>query len=437
MPWVRHIARPATSLLAAGLATALLMGALGTGAATAADVPAAPADAPRHTEGFSPYLPQVSCDPAVKPGIDAMRTMLLAAFGGRDLGITRGCDVGGTSEHKEGRAWDWGFRADVPADMQAAGRFFDWLFAAGPNGMPAQNARRLGVMYVIWNGRIWSSYRADEGWRPYGGGESHADHIHISLSWAGAEKRTSWWTGKAADVDYGPCVEVEGMPAPAWTAPNPAPCPPPASASSLTGTPLLRRGDTSPYVIQLQRLLSVTPVTGFFGPLTEAALVAFQQAHGLPATATTTDATWAAVRRVDGSVTTPAAQTVTAARSLPSVMRYRVRKGDSLSRVAKVWRSSVAGIKDATGLRDDLIRVGQIVKVPVRSGITKFTWTFLDRGDRGVAVKALQTALRMKRKYRTGYFGAITERRVRHLQESRGWRVDGVARAGVWRALGA
>ena len=41
---------------------------------------------------------------------------------------------------------------------------------------------------------------------------------------------------------------------------------------TLTGTPLLARDATGAYVVQLQRLLSVTPVTGFFGPITAAAL---------------------------------------------------------------------------------------------------------------------------------------------------------------------
>ncbi len=302
-------------------------------------------------------------------------------------------------------------------------------------------------MYVIWNGRIWSSYRASEGWRRYGGGEGHAGHIHISLAWTGAMKRSSWWTGKAAAVDYGPCRQVAGTPAPAYDGPRDTPCPAPVDPASLTGTPLLRQGDSSPYVTQLQRLLAVTPVTGYFGPITHGALVAFQSARGLPAGGTTTEATWAAVRKAT-AVPTPApaaspapapagGQTITAGRSLPSVMRYSVRPGDSLSRIAKVWRSSVPAIRSASRMSGDLIRVGQVLVVPVRSGITKFTRTTVRQGDEGVAVKALQTALRMKKKYRTGYFGPLTERRVKRLEKARGWPVDGVAGAGVWRALGA
>jgi peptidoglycan hydrolase-like protein with peptidoglycan-binding domain len=431
----------------------LLVGTIGAAGATAAAAavadPVSSQPAPDLVEGFAPYLPQVSCDPVLKPGVDALRSLLMSTYGGRDLGVTRGCDVGGTSEHKEGRAWDWGLRADVPAEKAVADQFLAWLLAPGPNGMPAYNARRLGVMYVIWNGRIWSSYRDAEGWRTYTGGESHADHIHISLSWSGAMKRSSWWTGKAAAVDYGPCVAVVGAPAPVYSGPRAEPCPEPVRPADLTGTPLLAQGASSPYVTQLQLVLSVTPVTGYFGPITNAALVAFQKAHGLDVTGTTTPATWAAVRNQAAAPSQPAppappappvttgTQTVTAARALPAAMRYSVRKGDSLSRIASVWRSSVPAIKAASKLTSDTIRVGQVIVVPVRSGITKFTWTTLRKGDSGVAVRALQSALNMRPKYRTGVFGDITKGRVNALKASRGWEADGVAGPGVWRALGA
>jgi LysM repeat protein len=82
-----------------------------------------------------------------------------------------------------------------------------------------------------------------------------------------------------------------------------------------------------------------------------------------------------------------------------------VRSGDTLSGIARKWRSTVSAIRSASNLDSDVIRVGQKIVVPVRSGITKFTWTTLRRGNEGVAVKALQTAMRMKPKYRTGYFG--------------------------------
>ena len=429
--------------LAVGLVTVLVSGVLGagpvSGAADAVADPRASVAAPAVTEGWSPYLPQTSCDPVVKPGTLALRTMLLATYGGRDLGITRACDIGGPSEHKEGRAWDWGLDASKPAEKALATQFLDWLLAPGPSGMGGFQARRLGIMYVIYDGRIWSSYRAGEGWRTYTGGESHGDHLHISMAWNGAMKRTSWWTGKAAAIDYGPCVKVEGDEAAPWSGPRSTPCPEPVSAMSLTGTPLLQRDSTGPYVLQLQRLLSVEPVTGFFGPITEEAVRALQKARGLEVTGTTTDRTWAAARSgaTPPPPPPPPATSATSGRALPSRLNYVVREGDTLGKLAKRWQSTVSGIRSATGLTGDLIRVGQTVVIPVRSGITKFQYTFLEKGDEGVVVRALQTALEMRPKYRTGFFGDITERRVNQLKTRHGWKADGIAGVGVWRALGA
>ena len=452
--WWRAAGSPLRSL-GATLLTVLALGILlASGLATpahAATDPTSTEPAPPAVEGFAPYLPQVSCDPGVKPGTDAFRGLLMGAYGGRDLGVSRACDVGARSEHKEGRAWDWGLDASVPAEKALAQQFLTWLLAPGPEGVAAYNARRLGVMYVIYDGRIWSSYQAADGWRAYSGGESHGGHLHISLAWNGAMRRTSWWTGKAATVDFGPCPVIEGAVAPSRTGPRPTPCPVPVSAMSLTASPPLKREATGPFVTQLQRLLSVTPVSGYFGPVTEAAVIALQGRAGLPATGTMTESTWAAARRGARAPAAPPAappatptpvprpEPVVAGRALPARMVYSVRSGDSLGAIAKRWSSTVPAIRSASGLprQTDLIRAGQQITVPVRSGITKFTWTTLRKGDRGVAVKALQTALRMRPTYRTGLFGDITKGRVDALKRGHGWPADGSAGPGVWRALGA
>ena len=95
----------------------------------------------------------------------------------------------------------------------------------------AANARRLGVMYIIWNNRIWGAYRPADGWRPYRAAPStpspgsdtacHRNHVHLSLSWAGAMGRTSWWTQAVAGPDYGPCRVPDLNWAPAYTAAQP------------------------------------------------------------------------------------------------------------------------------------------------------------------------------------------------------------------------
>ena len=69
-----------------------------------------------------------------------------------------------------------------PAGVALGDAIAQWLVA---------NRKKLGVKYVIWNERIWSVARADEGWRLcgttagscYNGPSdtaSHRDHIHVS-----------------------------------------------------------------------------------------------------------------------------------------------------------------------------------------------------------------------------------------------------------------
>jgi peptidoglycan hydrolase-like protein with peptidoglycan-binding domain len=428
--------------LAAFLATGLVVtGGASATATTAPKDPVAPKAAPAIVETYAPYLPQVSCDPTVKPGTDALRAMLLATYGGRDLGVTRSCDVGALSEHKEGRAFDWGLSAAKPAEKAIAEQFIGWLLAKGPGGGGGYNARRLGVMYVIWDGKIWSSYRAAEGWRAYTGGESHSDHIHLSLSWAGAMKRTSWWTGKAAANDYGPCPTIEGEMAPKYAGPRATPCPPPTPVTSLTETPLLQRDSTGPYVKELQRLLSVTPVSGFFGPITDTALREFQKSHKLYVSGKTYGGTWAALR-ASGPPAPPAPPVPpsTSASVSPKYLTrlgHKVVKGETLASIAHYWHSSVSAIKAANHLKSDTIHPGQMLSVPVKSWLTKFSHTTLHKGDHNATVKALQTAMRMPKRYRTGLFGDITKGYVNALKRRHGWTADGVAGPGVWGKLGA
>lgn len=197
---MRHRTSPTRALHAAGLALALAL--IGTGAApapaTASSGPSSPAPAPDPIDGYQGYEGQRSCDPTAKPGAQYLLDTLIAHYGvGRRSSITRACHIGGTSEHKEGRAVDWGVNAANPAEKAAADHFVGWLTQPGPDGKIGWNARRLGVMYVIWNGQIWSNGSASATWQPYTGASPHTDHVHISLTWGGAWKRSSWWSGVA------------------------------------------------------------------------------------------------------------------------------------------------------------------------------------------------------------------------------------------------
>ncbi|MCV2395207.1 hypothetical protein OEB99_12890 [Actinotalea sp. M2MS4P-6] len=143
---------------------------------------------------YPAYDPQVFCDPAPKPGTVYLAQLAISYFGqGHLSGISRDCSIGTTSEHKEGRAFDWALSVNVPEEKAAGDAFVQWLTAIGPDGKVGYNARRLGVMYIIWNKQIWMNTSADAAWHDYYGPKPHTDHVHVSLTWAGAYERTSWW----------------------------------------------------------------------------------------------------------------------------------------------------------------------------------------------------------------------------------------------------
>ena len=186
-------------LVAAMLAFALLP------AARASAAPEEPAFGPM-IEGPAGYDGQATCSPSAKPGVTAFGNLLRAAYPSTSwIGIGRACDVGGTSEHKEGRALDWSRNASSRGERKDAEDVIGWLLETDRFGNEAAMARRLGVMYIVWNRRIWGSW--DNEWEVYcvqkgavckdpDGGYAlhpHTDHVHFSFSWAGARKKTSFW----------------------------------------------------------------------------------------------------------------------------------------------------------------------------------------------------------------------------------------------------
>ena len=212
-------------MAAAAALTTISGAALAPASAAPRPGPTAPKSAPATIEQLNPYVGQVACDPTMKPGTKALADMLVAHYKTGYYGVVRNCTSGGRSEHKEGRAIDWMLNASNTTQAAAANDFLDWLTASGPDGKPGYQARRLGVMYVIWNRKTWATYRPE--WRDYTGSSPHTDHIHMSLGWNGAMKRTSWWTGAAAPVDYGPCVTTENQTIKPYVGPNLTPCPKP------------------------------------------------------------------------------------------------------------------------------------------------------------------------------------------------------------------
>jgi len=200
------------------MAAALMATLLPLGSAARA-APKTPGFGPL-VEGYAPYKGQSKCSPSEKPGMVAFKKLLIKTYGSRWIGIGRACNVGGKSEHKEGRALDWSMNASKKADRRKVNNLTKWLFATDKYGNRHAMARRLGIMYVIWNRKWWTTW--NRGWETYcvqkprgcvsprdgGLNHPHADHVHFSFSWDSARKRTSHFMkqrsfvmGMSADAD--------------------------------------------------------------------------------------------------------------------------------------------------------------------------------------------------------------------------------------------
>ena len=193
--------------LTALLVAAVLTGALGPAAPQADAVGDSPlVDSP------SPYEAQTSCTKGPRPGTVALASWLTSTYKRTgSMGMMRACRTGGTSEHKDGRAFDW--KADVgkKATRKAAYDFINKALAPDAAGNAHALARRMGIMYIIYDDTIWSSYR-DFVPRPYlnAGCKKrkkcsrtlrHLDHVHISLGYAGAAAQTSWYRARGVAAE--------------------------------------------------------------------------------------------------------------------------------------------------------------------------------------------------------------------------------------------
>lgn len=154
-------------------------------------------------EDYASYQPQTKCSPKAKPGTLELGRWLVNRHGGGFGGISRPCSFGGTSEHKEGRAFDWRLDATEQTDRKRAAAFLDLVRKSDKAGNTDARARRMGIMYLIWNDHMYSAWH---GFEPEDYLSSscrtakkcsktlrHRDHMHISLSRPGGKGATSWY----------------------------------------------------------------------------------------------------------------------------------------------------------------------------------------------------------------------------------------------------
>ena len=259
----------ATTVLASGLAAGGLLAA----APAEAGMPT-PGGLTASIEAPQPYVGQSTCDPVAKPGVSAFRDLLLRTYpDSGSYGIVVDCGRGGQSEHKEGRAFDWKVSINNPSHVAEVNAVLAWLTATDRHGNKFAMARRLGIMYIIWNRQMWRSYE-DGSWRAYSGASPHTDHVHFSFGWNGARKVTSYWDATVAPIDYGP-----------GSAPLAPSVPPFRAVANLkvlrdNGRLSLRQGSTGEAVRAMQRGLRIT-ADGHFGSGTATAVSTFQQHQNL------------------------------------------------------------------------------------------------------------------------------------------------------------
>ena len=154
-------------------------------------------------EDYASYDPQTTCTKKPRAGTIALGEWLVATYGGAGGAVNRPCSGSGSSEHKDGRAVDWTLDADNPAERTLARTFLAAAFATDAAGNPAALARRMGIMYVIWSDHFYPAYQQFQpenylssscrSKRKCSKTLRHRDHMHISLSKAGAKGLTSFY----------------------------------------------------------------------------------------------------------------------------------------------------------------------------------------------------------------------------------------------------
>lgn len=272
-----------------------------------------PTGLPVAIEPLATYVEQISCQPGYRTGTLALARLLVTTYPNTSYGGAYACGTDGTrSEHYDGRAIDWMNSVRNRVQAAQAASVIKFLLATDRYGNKFANARRMGIMYIIWNNKMWGSWNGV--WSDYHNcaktpstaldSACHRNHMHFSLSWNGAKGRTSFWSKHAfAATDYGPCRSREFNWSANYTTFNRQGCPyyPRVTAPAKSSTVMkslvsfsgasIYRGMAGKPVTAVQQALRV-PVTGRYDNTTVAAVLRFKRAHGMAPTSPIGYGTW-------------------------------------------------------------------------------------------------------------------------------------------------
>ncbi|MFM9134753.1 MAG: peptidoglycan-binding protein [bacterium] len=194
--------------------------------------------------------------------------------------------------------------------------------------------------------------------------------------------------------------------------------------------PVLALGDYGTVIEVAQEALGIDP-TGYFGPVTAAAVADFQQSMGLPATGMVATYTWSQL----GS------DVISRASTQAKKGGYTDGEPPAEEEPAQEEAAQDDAAQDDSGQSESDQGSGQEETAEEDSGNVVATSRsgegkppVLEETDSGEAVAVLQRALGVKPV--SAYFGPVTSKAVRAFQESAGLPTTGVVARYTWGALG-
>jgi peptidoglycan hydrolase-like protein with peptidoglycan-binding domain len=393
---------------------------------------------PSGLDVYVPYQGQTICDPVARPGVLAFARLMTSHYGMGSTGLIGRTCGSGPSEHYDGRAWDWMLNVNNPSQEAVAQSVLAWLTGPDKNGVKGAMARRFGIMYIIHDRKMWRAYATERGWAPYYGSSPHTDHIHFSFNYDGAAGRTSWWTG-VPTTSY-----LTSLPRAGSTLPTTPPSTPTTPTTPVPTTAVvLSPGMRSEAVRQLQVRLGNLPTTGYYGDQTKARVTAYQAFVGLPRTGTADLRTqeilaargWKSV--TDAYPTLRPGTTSAAVKTLQSKLGALPTTGyyGSLTQARVTAYQKFVGLPQ-TGIADPVTQARLWVRGWTGTAAASApapTYPTLRVGMTSAAVKTLQSKLGALPT--TGYYGSLTEARVKAYQRYVGLPQTGVADARTQQTL--